>query len=45
MREILRQPAMTNLERAHMILAQDAPNILAKEWAEDYINRHGKETA
>jgi len=42
MRHMLRQPRITNLERAHLILAQDAPNMVAREWAEEYINRTGK---
>jgi len=40
MREMLRKPSMTNLERAHLILAQDNPTMIAKEWAEDYVRRH-----
>ena len=33
-------PKMTNLERAHLILSQDAPNLIALEWAQDYVSRH-----
>ena len=40
MREIAESPGMTNLERAHMILAQDAPNLIALEWAREYLLRH-----
>lgn len=33
-------PKMTNLERAHLILSQDAPNLIALEWAREYLLRH-----
>ena len=40
MHELLAMPKTTNLERAHMVLAQGEPNLIALEWAQDYVSRH-----
>lgn len=37
---MLRTPKMTMLERAHMILAQDSPDLGAKEWADAIVKRN-----
>lgn len=38
---IQEMPTPTNLERAHLIVAQDTPVLQAIEWAREYISKRG----